>query len=154
MHVTPCTSSSNGLRQCTDRRGIIQRVHFPLRTPELDGSSPWPRVTPSTAGPALLLNSRAERLERYAICTLSGDMSVRRQDRTRKAVENCIAVCGMSPFPNAALMEFLMFLRLNGQWSSGELVDLRSDIIRRLTDVPTKSNWVLRRRNECSDGDG
>jgi hypothetical protein len=69
-------------------------------------------------------------------------------------VENCIAVCGMSPFPSAALTEFLMFLRLSGQWSSAELVDLRSDIIRRLTDLPTESNRDVRRRIECSDGNG
>jgi hypothetical protein len=64
-------------------------------------------------------------------------------DLTRKALGDCLAFCGISPFPTVALAEFLMVLRLTGRWTSEQLVALRSETVRRLADGYGKRSTVL-----------
>ena len=52
-----------------------------------------------------------------------------------QALQNCLELCRRAPFPPLFIAEFLMILRTQGEWTAEEVADLRSLVVRLLTNV-------------------
>ena len=56
-------------------------------------------------------------------------------ERWNQALQNCLELCRRAPFPPLFIAEFFMILRTQGGWAAEELADLRSFVVRLLTNV-------------------